>query len=88
VDPAWRARAPEPTVPGPRVEDGLLERFSVLDELLTRLEPELPAIHVNDCTTEHPILGHFTPARWLRFLDIHHRHHEKIIKDILAAAGR
>ena len=30
----------------------------------------------------HPALGSFTPAQWLRFIDIHTHHHFKIIRDI------
>lgn len=31
---------------------------------------------------EHPFLGTFSIRDWLRFLVVHHRHHQKIIRDI------
>lgn len=80
--PRGRAKAPEPSVPKGVDVEGLADRLSNLHDLATRLEPGLPAIHASDTTREHPILGHFTPAQWLRFLEVHHRHHEKIIRDI------
>ena len=41
---------------------------------------------IDACLHTHPhhVLGHFTPAEWLRFLHLHHRHHDAIIRDILA----
>lgn len=32
----------------------------------------------------HPVLGSLTPAQWLRFLAVHHWHHEKVIDEILS----
>lgn len=32
---------------------------------------------------DHPILGPFSPTQWLRFIEIHHRHHLAILADIL-----
>jgi hypothetical protein len=34
----------------------------------------------------HPSLGGLSRRQWLRFADIHHRHHEAIVRDIRAAA--
>ena len=31
---------------------------------------------------EHPFLGAFSRRDWIRFLNVHHAHHEKIITDI------
>lgn len=33
----------------------------------------------------HPFFGGLTPARWLRFLWVHHHHHLKIVRDVRAA---
>jgi hypothetical protein len=35
----------------------------------------------------HPYFGGLTPAEWLRFIPVHHHHHLKIVRDILAKAG-
>lgn len=80
--PRGRAKAPGPTVPDSPDISLLPGRLSDLARLSERLEPRLSDVHTSRTTTEHPILGHFTPAQWLRFLDVHHRHHEKIIRDI------
>jgi len=75
-------RAPAPTVPGSGAGGDLSGRLEELGLLADGLAPRIPQIHRSRSTREHPMLGHFTPARWLRFLDVHHRHHEKIIRDI------
>ncbi len=80
--PRGKAKAPEMTVPGPTEADDITARLVTLIDFMTGLEPRLEEIHRSRCTREHPILGHFTPAQWVRFLDIHQRHHEKIIRDI------
>jgi hypothetical protein len=80
--PRGRAKAPERSEPGTLDIDGLPDRLAELRALADALEPRLRDIHACSATMEHPILGHFTPAQWLRFLDIHHRHHDKIIRDI------
>lgn len=51
------------------------------------LEAHLPAIATAAGTARHPILGPLTPRRWLRFLEIHQRHHLAIVHEIEAAAG-
>jgi len=43
----------------------------------------LDEIVANDTTQAHPILGQFNGVQWLRFAHLHHRHHNKIIRDIL-----
>lgn len=85
--PRGRGRAPRLSRPS-----GLstAEIRAGLREVLTRvdtLEPRLGEIDAVALTLPHPMLGRFTPARWLRFADIHHAHHAKIIRDILAAGG-
>ncbi|MDH3733278.1 MAG: DinB family protein [Gemmatimonadota bacterium] len=80
--PRGRAKAPERSLPDPEVGYDLSERLAELRVQTDRLEPRLAELHACGSTFEHPLLGHFTPAQWLRFLDVHHRHHEKIIRDI------
>ncbi len=80
--PRGRAKAPERTLPETLDIESLPERLVELHGLAEALGPRLPNLHESRATMEHPILGHFTPAQWLRFLDVHHRHHEKIIRDI------
>ena len=35
---------------------------------------------------KHPYFGALDIAEWMRFMDVHHRHHLKIIRDIRKAA--
>ena len=79
--PRGRAKAPERSLPD-TVGDDLADRLDTLADSLETLHPRLTELHACPSTYEHPLLGHFTPAQWLRFLDVHHRHHEKIIRDI------
>lgn len=81
--PRGKARAPDFTRPealdGPALRDGLADvrqRAGGLSDVLDSLANE-------QATRRHPILGHFTPPRWFRFAVVHHRHHQKIIRDIL-----
>ena len=80
--PRGRAKAPERTVPPAEIGEDLAERLTAHRTAAVGLEPRLTDIHGGTSTREHPILGHYTASQWLRFLDIHHRHHEKIIRDI------
>lgn len=34
----------------------------------------------------HPVFGALSPTQWLRFIEVHHRHHLAIVADILQAA--
>ena len=80
--PRGRANAPEISLPEAADVEDLSERLSGLRGLAERIEPRLSEIHAIRATRDHPILGHFTPSQWLRFLEIHHRHHDKIVRDI------
>lgn len=80
--PRGRAKAPAPSVPEGLDIASLPDRLVELRGLADALQPRLADLHASRATREHPILGHFTPAQWLRFLDVHHRHHDKIIRDI------
>ncbi len=62
------------------VRDMLTNIRSSLDALGNQTE----AITACRATAPHPVFGHLRPAQWLRFIDFHHRHHLRIIDDILA----
>ena len=83
--PRGRGPAPEFTRPAGLERADLQEGFQGLRGLATGLA--LQAAELDACrhTQPHHVLGHFTPAEWLRFLHLHHRHHEAIIRDILNA---
>lgn len=78
--PRVRERRPEGR-PRPEVEGSLRE----IRERAIRLEPGLPALACAKGRLRHPALGNFTAVQWLRFTGVHHAHHGKIIRDVLAS---
>ena len=80
-----KGRAPDVTRPDgmelPAIRSGLLEA----QDQAKALADLLPTLAADSCTRRHPALGYFTPPQWLRFAHVHHRHHGKIIRDILKA---
>ena len=84
--PRGRGKAPAATLPeglgGEEIVSELEAQRSAIAELGERLEDVLRCRE----TFRHPYFGHLTPRGWLRFIDIHHRHHLKIIDDVLARA--
>ena len=83
--PRGRGPAPEFARPTETGRTGLLEGFEALRALADGLSPRIREIEASARTLPHHVLGHFTPAEWLRFLHVHHRHHEAIVRDLLAA---
>ena len=83
--PRGKGRAPEFVLPGDRPAAELAAGFTALRRDYEALTDSLGDIERNKGTQPHPILGHFTGAQWLRFAHLHHRHHWKIIDDILSA---
>lgn len=84
--PRGRGRAPEPTVPGDMSAEALRSELSALERGVTALEGRLDEIDGSRARYPHPVLGSLTPAQWLRFLAVHHWHHEKMIDEILSRA--
>lgn len=85
--PRGRGRAPEATFPTEADAAELASRFATLQTETQALEASLPLIAESTVTRRHHHLGHYTAAQWLRFAQIHHAHHGKIINDIVRAAG-
>ncbi|MYG50183.1 MAG: hypothetical protein F4164_12650, partial [Gemmatimonadales bacterium] len=73
--PRGRGPAPEFTLPAGLESADLRAGFEALSGLATDLEPRLAELDACRLTLPHHVLGHFTPAEWLRFLHLHHRHH-------------
>lgn len=85
--PRGRGRAPDFTVPEGRPAAEIGDRFGAVAERYEALRPALADLETLKATGAHPILGHFTASRWLRFAHVHHLHHERIVRDILAPPG-
>ncbi len=83
--PRGRGPAPDFTLPDGLPSTDVREGFEALRALASGLDPQLAELEACRHTLPHHVLGYFTPAEWLRFLHLHHRHHEAIIRDILNA---
>ena len=83
--PRGRGPAPDFTLPKGLESTPLRIGLEELRELAAGLVPRLAELEESLHTLPHHVLGHFTPAEWLRFLHLHHRHHEAIIRDIVNA---
>ncbi|WP_420450154.1 DinB family protein [Candidatus Palauibacter sp.] len=83
--PRGRGPAPEFTLPAGLEPADLRTGLEKLQAQTTDLASRMEALDACLHTLPHHVLGHFTPAEWLRFLHLHHRHHDAIIADILSA---
>lgn len=84
--PRGIGKAPSAVVPAGRdasdIEAGLrriAERFAELGE-------QLPLLEEAGWRCRHPYFGALAVGEWMRFMDVHHRHHLKIVRDIRRAA--
>ena len=83
--PRGKGRAPDVTRPEDMELPALQSGFADVRQEAAALADLLPTLAVDPCTRRHPALGYFTPPQWLRFVYVHHRHHRKIIRDIVKA---
>ena len=81
--PRGKGKAPE------RVQPSGLDGEAIaaaLETVKSRFESlDLARLDASAGTFAHPFFGHLTAGRWLRFVDVHHRHHGRIIDDIRRA---
>ena len=80
-----------PTIPPLIPASGTMEHIQPLqDRLIKRLDQitwDLEQIKASSGKSLHPKMKYLTTQQWLFFADVHHRHHGKIIRDILKAAS-
>ncbi|MEM9593482.1 MAG: hypothetical protein AAGD06_04440 [Acidobacteriota bacterium] len=84
--PRGRGRSPELFLPNRLDSAALTELAGSTRERFAAFEPGLGSLASSPGRLPHPFLGGFDVAQWLRFLDIHRRHHLKLIAAIRAAA--
>lgn len=84
--PRGRGRAPKFIEPTGRSAAELRALADDCRERLDGLAGRSDAIAASTSTAKHPYFGAFTPAIWLRFDDIHNRHHLAIVDDIREAS--
>lgn len=78
--PRGAGQAPPTTTPQ-RVDRA--EVVAMFETLRTRvLELPLERIATARGRAHHPAFGGYTARQWFRFLDVHHRHHLRIVHDL------
>lgn len=81
-----------PTIPALVPGAGTLLEVQPLKERLHRRlaanEWDLARVRVATGKSMHPRMKWLTSSQWFFFFDIHHRHHLRILRDILKAAAR
>jgi hypothetical protein len=80
--PRGRGKAPEFALPEVKSGDELRSRVSDAREAVLGLAERLPQIERSDGRRNHFAFGDLTPSQWLRVIEIHTRHHLKIIDAI------
>jgi hypothetical protein len=80
--PRGRGKSPKELLPAEDPIASIAKNLPLLEMAYKGVWSRLAEIE--RCTTRapHPALGAFTPAQWLRFIEIHNHHHFKIIRDI------
>ena len=84
--PRGAARAIERIQPRGLDPAELAAALTEIHRRLAALAPHLGAIERHPGRFKHPVFGGLNGRQWVRFLGVHHHHHWKIIRDILAAA--
>jgi hypothetical protein len=86
--PRGRGKAPERTLPAGMSAEELVNRFRATRAKVDALGDSLAQVTASRATRNHFAFGDLSAAQWLRFAVIHNHHHQKIIRDVLAAASR
>jgi hypothetical protein len=81
--PRGRGKAPERARPSGLDGERTAAALEAVKERFERLG--LARLEAAPGTFSHPIFGHLDGRRWLRFIDVHQRHHRRIIDDIRRA---
>jgi hypothetical protein len=83
--PRGVGKAPSTSRPEARDREQVAAALRAVRDRIAAVGDRLGEVAAGRGRASHPIFGGLTPARWLRFLRIHHHHHLKIIEDIRAA---
>lgn len=86
--PRGKAQAMERIRPQDADPDDLVASLTGLRARLADFENDLAMHEMASWRAPHPVFGPLGPTQWLRFLDVHHRHHLRIVDDIQNAAAQ
>ena len=85
--PRGAGKAPGATTPAGRDAADLEAGLRHLAERFEELGEQLPLLEETGWRCRHPYFGALDVGEWMRFMEVHHRHHLKIVQDIRKAAG-
>lgn len=86
--PRGVATAPSASRPGPESSrEDVRAALAEVGALLDRFDRDRSGLVTSRIRIRHPYFGGLTPSQWLRFIPVHHHHHLKIVRDILANGG-
>ena len=81
--PRGKGKAPESAQPtGLAVED-IGDRLNRVHQMANDLVDMMPQLQESPARMRHHVFGHLSTYQWVRLGHIHHRHHRKIVEDIL-----
>lgn len=83
--PRGKGKAPAAVLPQGAESKDLRQLLEACQHRLTALDLEGKA---KDFSFPHPVFGVLSLAHWLRFIEIHHNHHGRIIADIRQKTSR
>ena len=84
--PRGKGKAPEPTRPVDVSSTELIDGLLSLRRRISQIGRDLAIHETASWRSRHPYFGALSPAQWLRFMDVHHRHHLAIVRDIRKAS--
>ncbi len=85
--PRGRGKAPKGVRPAGRAASDIEAGLHRLRQRCDQLREHLPLLEEAGWRCHHPYFGALAIGEWMRFMDVHHRHHLKIVRDIRKAAG-
>jgi len=80
--PRGRGKAPKGVVPQGIPNEVIANRLEAVRQGFTELEASVEPLSSSTATVPHPVFGRLDACQWLRFTEIHNRHHQKIMRDI------
>lgn len=84
--PRGRGKAPAGVVPQGVASGILHQRLATVRQGFIGLEASTESLAGSTGTVPHPVFGRLNACQWLRFTQVHHNHHQKIMRDIARAA--
>ncbi len=85
--PRGIGKAPSAVVPAGRDAADIEAGLQRLRQRFAQFSEHLPLLEEAGWRCRHHVFGALDVGEWMRFMDTHHRHHLKIVRDIRRAAG-